>query len=189
MNMKHSVKIAAITVLSVGFIATPTVTAQGSSAEAKAKTASAEAKAKPAEAKEKAAKSAEAAKPEKHAGEHARGIDAALAQFDTDGDGAISEAEKAAAGERYRRVTEAMARRDDGSQQRAERMARRDDMKAAKETVDETGSEAKRGAVEAMKADKEATRESVESGAMTKEEAKAAKKDQKRWWQFWKTGS
>jgi hypothetical protein len=154
MDMKHSVKIAAIVALSAGFIAAP-----ASAASPKA-----------AEANEKASKTAETAKPEKPAGEHARGADAALAQFDADGDGAISEAEKVAAGERYKKVTEAMARKQDGGQQHADRMAKRE-------------------AVAAMKSDKEATREAVKSGDMTKEEAKAAKKDEKKWWQFWKSGS
>lgn len=142
---------------------------------------------KAAEAKEKAPKSAEAVKA--GAGGHARGIDASLAQFDTDGDGVISDAEKAAAGDRYKKVTEAMARRTDGSQQHAERMARRDDMKASKEAVKDTGPEARREAVAAMKADKDATREAVKSGETTLEDARTAKKDQKKWWQFWKSGS
>jgi hypothetical protein len=118
-------------------------------------------------------------------GEHVRSMDAALAQFDTDGDGSISEAEKTAAGERYKRVTEAMARRQDGSQQRAERMAKRDDMRTAKDAVNDAGGEARRDAVAAMNAGEEA----LKSGELTKEEAKATKKDQKKWWQFWKSDS
>lgn len=173
MNIHKSVKLAAIVALSAGCIAAP-----ASAASPKA-----------AEVKEKVAKSGETAKPEKHAGDHARGADAALAQFDTDGDGAISDAEKAAAGERYKKVTEAMARKQDGTAQHADRMAKRDDMKASKEAVNVAGSEAKREAVAAMKADKKTTKEAVKSGEMTKEEAKAAKKDQKKWWQFWKSGS
>jgi hypothetical protein len=116
-------------------------------------------------------------------------MDAALTQFDTDGDGSVSEAEKTAAGERYKKVTEALARRQDGSQQRAERMAKRDDMKSAKDAVNEAGGETRREGVAAMNADKEATKEAVKSGEMTKEEAKTAKKDQKKWWQFWKSDS
>jgi len=165
--MKHPVKIATIAVLSAGFIAAPAA----------------------AEAIEKAPKTAGTAKPEKHAGEHARGIDAALEQFDTDGNGVISESEKAAAGERYKKVTEAMARKQDGGRQHAERMAKREGMKGLTDAVKEADPKAGGEAVPAMKADNEATREAVKSGEMTREEGKAPKKDQKKWWQFWKSGS
>lgn len=163
MHIHKSVKLVAIAALAAGFVAAPASAASP--------------------------KTAGTAKPGTHAGEHTRGTDAALAQFDSDGDGAISETERAAAGERYKKVTEAMARKQDGAQQHAERMAKRDDMKTAKGTANEAGPEARREAVAAMKADRQATNETVKSGEMTKEEAKAAKKDQKKWWLFWKSGS
>lgn len=120
--------------------------------------------------------------------EHERVAKDALSQFDTDGDGVISETENAAAGDRYRKVTEAMARKADGSGQHAERMAKRNDMKASKGAVKEGEPEAKREAIEAMKADKGATREAKRSGGVSREEAKDAKKAQKKWWQFWRSG-
>lgn len=168
MNNKDFVRFVTIAALSAGFVAAP-ASAAGS----------------PADAKEKKAKTgdAEAAKVQKHF------EDDAFTQFDLNGDGTVSDSEKAAAGERYQRVTEAMARRVDGSKEHAERMAKRDSMKASKEAVKGAGLGSKGEAIEAMGVDNKATKEAVKSGEMTREEAKAAKKDQKKWWQFWKSGN
>jgi len=165
MKIKKTVTILSIAVLAAGVPASTALAADASEAKEKKPAAKADHKERERTAKD------------------------ALSQFDTDGDGVISEAEKAAAGDRYRRVTEAMARKTDGSEQHAERMAKRDDMKASKEGVNEAGPEAKREAIEAMKAEKEATKEAKKSGELTKEEAKDAKKAQKKWWQFWKSGN
>jgi len=172
MKMNKSVTLITLLFLSAGLALSPGFAAPGNSGQEKE-----------AKGKQRAAHDMEAPMKDKEHDAKDR-----LAQFDLDGDGTISESERAAAGERYQRVKEAVENHKDDATGHADRMAKRDDMKASKLAIKDAGPEAKREAIAAMKEDKEGVKEAVKSGEMTKEEAKAAKKEEKKWWQFWKGG-